>query len=197
MPTGVTQVNFEALVRIPLDRVGVLVGREGKVKSRIEEAFGVSLVIDSKTGEISIKATKGPEEANYLRALDVTNAIARGFSPEKAFRLDDDEQVLSIMDLKNYSGKSKSHLIRIKGRIIGLEGKSRKIVEDLTGCNVSVYGDTVSLIGRPDQVKLATEAVDMLASGSNHKSVYNMLQKARSRAKMDRLGLWKGTIIEE
>ena len=44
-----------------------------------------------------------------------------------------DDTFLEVIDLREYVGKSKSALNRIRGRIIGLNGKSRKIIEELSG----------------------------------------------------------------
>ncbi len=40
-------MSFEKLVRIPEDRVGVLIGKSGKTKSKIEQTCSVKLDIDS------------------------------------------------------------------------------------------------------------------------------------------------------
>ena len=80
---------------------------------------------------------------------------------------------------------------RIRGRIIGLHRKSRRVIEELTGCYVSVYGRTVAIIGNMTDAKLAKDAVNMLAQGSAHKSVYQMLQRERTKRKMEKLLLWE------
>lgn len=185
-------MSFERVIKLPLDRIGVLIGKGGKVKAEIEKKCGVKIEVDSKTGEVLIKSTGNLTESLPLKAVDIVTAIARGFSPMRAFRLLDENTVLNIIDLKNYAGKSKSNLQRIKGRIIGLNGKARRIIEELTESSISVYGHMVAIIGDVDQVKTATDAVIMLATGSPHKVVYNMLQKIRTKAKMDRLKLWEG-----
>ena len=45
-------MNFEKLVRIPEDRIGVLIGKSGKTKMEIEKRCLVKLEIDSHVGEI-------------------------------------------------------------------------------------------------------------------------------------------------
>ena len=47
-------MSFEKLIRIPSDRVGVLIGKSGNVKSKIEESCYVSLEIDGDTGEVFV-----------------------------------------------------------------------------------------------------------------------------------------------
>ena len=47
-------MSFEKLIRIPEDRIGVLIGKSGKIKSKIEETCSVKLDIDSKNGEVQV-----------------------------------------------------------------------------------------------------------------------------------------------
>ena len=98
---------------------------------------------------------------------------------------------MEIVDLRNYTGKSTDALTRIKGRIIGLEGKTRKIVEDLTNTNLSIFGYSATIIGAVIDVKVALEALDMLASGKPHRAVYRFLERTKRQSKIDRLKLWE------
>lgn len=179
-------------MRVPLERVGALVGKEGIVKSEIERRCGVSLEIDGKTGETRISyQSDALLEANPFKAYDIVSAIARGFSPQRAFSLLQEERILTLIDLREYAGKSENALVRIKSRLIGTEGKARKIIEELTQSEISIYGHTVAIIGDPDESKIAKEAIDKLAKGGTHKSVYEMLQKYRTKRKLDRMQLWE------
>lgn len=182
-------MSFEQAVRVPLERVAAVIGKKGETKKRLEEACHVTLEIDSQSGEITVKSNS-LEEGDPFRAMNVVEAVGRGFSPQRALRLMDPETALEVMDLRDF-GKSDNSLERIRGRIIGLNGKSRRVIEELTKCYVSVYGRTVAIIGEITEVKLAKEAITMLASGSRHRSVYNMLQRARTKRKMDRVLLWE------
>ena len=182
-------MSFERLLRIPLDRVGVLIGKKGETKARIEESCAVTIAVDGQSGEVTVRSIS--VEADPFRAANVVEAIARGFSPPRALKLLDGETALEVLDLRDYAGKSENNLERIKGRIIGLHGKSRRVIEELTKCDVSVYGKTVAIIGEPTELRLAKDAIEKLAAGSQHKSVYNMLQRARTKRKMERILLWE------
>jgi ribosomal RNA assembly protein len=182
-------MSFERLLRIPLDRVGVLIGKKGETKKRIEESCAVTIEVDGKTGEVEVKSDS--VEGDPLRAASVVEAVARGFSPPRALKLLDPDMSLEILDIREYAGKSENNLERIKGRIIGLHGKSRRVIEELTKCDVSVYGRTVAIIGETSELRLAKDAIEKLAAGSQHKSVYNMLQRARTKRKMERILLWE------
>lgn len=182
---------FEQVVKIPRDRIGVLVGRGGQVKTEVEERCSVGVLIDSETGDARITSKGDISETEPFKAINIITAIARGFSPHRAFRLLDDDVLLEIIDLREYTGKSRNALIRIRGRIIGFNGKSRRLIEELSGSYVSVYGHTVAIIGTAEEVKSAADAIKKLASGSAHRTVYKKLQKVRTQSKLNRLRLWE------
>ena len=188
-------MSFEQVVRIPIERVGAVIGREGGTKRFLEEEMGVKLNVDSREGLVTVRA-ESALKTDPFSATRVIEAIGRGFSPQKAKRLLDEGTALEVIDLRDYAGRSVSSLERIRGRVIGLKGKSRRVIEELTSCHLSVYGRTVAIIGEAAQVQLASEAVRSLATGSQHKTVYNSLQKARTRHKMEKMFLWEGTSPE-
>lgn len=182
----------EQSIRLPMERVGVLVGKDGKVKSEIERRCGVLLEIDGETGEARVSySLEKLEESNPFKALDIVTAIARGFSPERAFSLLEDDKILTTMDLREYAGKSENAMNRIRSRLIGTDGKARRLIEQLTDTLISIYGHTVGIIGDSENSKVAYEALTKLASGGTHKSTYDMLQKYRSKKKMEKLQLWE------
>ena len=184
-------MSFEKLIRIPTDRIGVLIGKSGYIKSKIEKTCSVKLEIDSTTGETMISGTGKIEDIQPFKAMEIVTAIGRGFSPDNAMRLLKGENTLHVIDLKEFAGKSPAQIERIKGRIIGEGGKARINMENLSGSRISVYGKTVAIIGTPNQLKLAVHGITSLSSGSMHGSVYNKLESARRRDKLEKLKLWE------
>ena len=180
-------------VRIPKERVGVLVGPDGKVKQRIEEKFTVELLIESESGGVTIVLSANARDPSLLfKAKDTVTAIGRGFSPEHAFRLlRNEDDIFDSIDLRAVFGRSESDIKRVKGRVIGANGKTRKLVEELTGASVVVYGHTIGFIGTFEQVDVARNAVQMLIDGSQHHTVYKYLQRKRSEFKKQMLELWE------
>jgi ribosomal RNA assembly protein len=180
-------------VRIPKERVGVIIGPEGTTKNNIEEKLQVKLEIDSDAGDINISLSeKATDPSTLFRAKDVVTALGRGFSPEHAFRLvRDEDAVFELIDLRTVFGKSEADLKRVKGRIIGMNGKTRRIIEELTDANVAVYGHTVGIIGALDQVQIAREAIEMIVRGSMHSTVYRYLHRKRRELKKKSLELWE------
>jgi ribosomal RNA assembly protein len=184
--------GLDTFIRIPKERVGILVGPEGTIKAYIEKKLNVKLNIDSE-GSISIVLLEdAPDPSMLLKAKDVVNAIGRGFSPETAFRLiRNEDDIFDMVDLRLIFGRSESDMKRIKGRIIGTEGKTRRLIEELSEADVVVYGHTVGIIGSFEQVDIARNAVQMIIEGCQHHSVYKYLQRKRSELKKQKLELWE------
>ncbi|MCW4012893.1 MAG: KH domain-containing protein [Candidatus Bathyarchaeota archaeon] len=181
----------KTFIRIPKERVGALIGPGGKTKKRIEATFQVDLTIDSETGNVDIVVKPDQPDVSVLFVVrNVVRAVGRGFSPKNALTLINEDFDLIIMDLEEYVGKSKNAQNRVKGRIIGKEGKSRAMIEELTDCLVSVYGGTVSIIGPFDMLSVSKEAVEMLINGSFHKTVWNHLYAYRRKMKKEKGELW-------
>ncbi len=122
-----------------------------------------------------------------LKAAEVIKAIARGFSPEKALKLlDSEDLILDVIDLSKFSD-SPADLKRVKGRIIGKSGKTREVIEQMSGARVSVYGKTISMIGDAEQLTTTRAAIDMLLDGAPHGAVYSYLEKRRRELKRSQL----------
>ncbi len=180
-------------VRIPRERVGALIGPDGKVKREIEDRLQVKLNIESEAGGVEITlADQASDPSLVLRAKDVVSAIGRGFIPDEAFRLIRNEDVIfDFIDLRAVFGRSESDIRRVKSRIIGLNGKTRRTIEELTEADVVVYGHTIGFLGTFEQVDAARNAVQMIVQGSEHHTVYNFLQKRRRELKKEQLELWQ------
>lgn len=175
--------NTEYL-KIPKERVGVLIGKDGTTKEHVENMTSIKLDIDSETGSITIIPTEEMEDPLAVwKARYIVKAIGRGFSPETALKLLDDDFILEIINLPDFVGKSKKAILRQKGRIIGREGRTKEIIHEMTGVEISVYGKTVALIGDMERIQVAKEAVQMILDGVRHKSVYAFLEKKKNELK--------------
>jgi ribosomal RNA assembly protein len=184
-------MSFEQTIKMPEDRIGVIIGKNGQVKEDIEQKCNVEIDIDSESGDVQVSSQASRlDKMEPFKAIEIISAISKGFSPERAYRLLQ-EDLLDLLDMRDYAGKSANSIQRIKGRIIGKAGNTRKTIEDLTGASISVYGHNVGLIGSFEEIRIAREAIKMISKGSSHKNVYNMLQAARRRAKFEKMQLWE------
>jgi ribosomal RNA assembly protein len=171
-------------IKIAANRVGVLIGKGGTTKQELEEKTKTRISIDSTEGLVRVE---GEDAVGALRAVEVITAINRGFSPERAFSLlEDEDLLLDVMDLSGIADNPRQ-LDRIRGRIIGRDGKSREQIEHMTDTMISVFGKTVALIGLPEQIKVAREAVEMILKGIPHEAVYSFLERKKREAKQEML----------
>lgn len=182
----------QQFIKVPGERIGVLIGRKGAVIGKIKQKCRVNVDVESESGNVIVRYDSSSLiEGNPFKALEIISAIARGFSPDRAFKLLDEDVVFQLLDIRDYVGNSQSSMNRLKGRIIGERGKSRRTIEELSGADVSVYGHTVGVIGIFEAIKVAVEAIVLLSKGSSHRSVYAMLQNYRRRLKQEKMSLWE------
>ena len=161
------------------DRIAVFIGHNGSWKKKFEETFNCKININSGNGEVIVESDN-PTSRFVLS--NVIHAINYGHSPQSAIKLEDDNYVLDVIDIKTMV-RDHSRLNTVVGRIIGKNGSTRKLIEDITKCNVSVYNNFVSVIGPHENTTLVHEALEMLIKGASHKSFYSFLE--RNRVKMD------------
>lgn len=175
-----TSEEYSYEIKIPKERIAVLIGKQGEMKNTIEENTKTKLQIDSQEGDVIII---GNDPIKLLAAKDIVQAIARGFNPELAQQLLKYDYVLETVLVTDYAGKSKDASERLRGRVIGKEGKSRKVIEQLTETDISVYGKTISIIGLPENAAMAKKAIENLLAGNQHSNVFKWLEKRRAVSK--------------
>ncbi|MBI5051189.1 RNA-processing protein [Candidatus Micrarchaeota archaeon] len=169
------------IVKIPIVRIQMLNGPNGETKNHIEKEASVSLSI-STDGEVEITG----DMANVYFAKNVVKAIGRGFSSKDALRLLKEGFELLIIDLKGFA-HTENAMSRIKGRIIGEDGKVKTEIENATESWISVYGSTVSIISKYDSMEYAKEAIMKILDGSPHSAVFNYLAKIKREILSQRL----------
>ncbi len=179
-------MEFERVLRVNKDRVGVIIGSRGSQKRFIEKTFKVKITF----GESLIKIESSDNESDPLTAISYIRALALGFSPYSASDLIDGGATMIELNLRDYI-TTKNSLVRIRSRLIGTKGSARKKIEQLTETHISIYGDHVSIIGKPDNAKLSADAAKDLIMGARHASVFARLEKYRSTMRKDRLKLWE------
>ena len=159
-------------IRIPKTRIGVLIGSKGDVKKKIERLFGVKLVIDSKNNMVKIESE---DSLSVFNTKPMIMAICRGFNPDIADKLKNDDTIIEFINIKDYSGGSRKKFIRLKSRIIGSKGEARTNIEDMTDTEVTIYGKTIGIIGGIEDVSIAIDAFKDLLQGAPHGNAYRRI----------------------
>lgn len=169
------------ILKIPHERTKALIGEGGKIKASIERRCNVTLEIDGE-GEVQISG----ESTDIFFAKDIVKAIGRGFDPRDAMRLASSDFNLYIIPLRDFT-QSDNEMTRLRGRVIGSEGKIKLDIEAATDSAISVYGNTIGIISKIDTMSYAKEAISMLLDGAPHMAVLNYLAKAKREIYENRL----------
>lgn len=167
---------FKKYVKIPEERLKLL-KKNTKIIEEIKEKLGVNVKIDDS---ITIE---GDDGLKLMKAEQIIIAFGRGFDAETSLLLLDDEYVLDIINIKDYAN-SRNRQIELKGRVIGEKGRAKKTIEDMTNTKISVYGKTISIIGRLEDVQIARRAIEMLLEGRMHSTVMKFLEIEKSKRSM-------------
>ncbi|MBI4139582.1 RNA-processing protein [Candidatus Woesearchaeota archaeon] len=165
--------EFRYDLKIPRERVAVIIGKDGSTKRALESLTTTRINVDSDSGEIVIT---GSDTLLLYQTREIVRAIARGFNPDIAQQLIKQDYSLEVLNLQDYS-RNPNDLERLKGRIIGQDGKARRTIEELTKTSLCVYGKTISIIGYVEDISVARRAVESLLAGSRHGNVYKKIER--------------------
>ncbi len=114
-------------------------------------------------------------------AKQVLSAMNWGFPPQKAFKLFNDTFFIEVLDLKLLVRNEKA-IARYKGRVIGMNGKAKRTIEELSGAFLAVSDTDIAILGEFEDLQDAKEAVVRLLEGATHSAVFGFLEK-RNREK--------------
>ena len=169
------------ILKIPKKRVAILIGSSGETKKEIQEKTNTEINVD-KEGAVEITG----ESFDAWITKKIVKAIGRGFSPKKALLILNEGYISELIELNNWVKTDKS-MQRLKGRVIGKEGKSKRTIEEITQTYISVYGKTICIIGETKKVLLAKRAVEMLLSGCQHSTVFKMVERERKNWEKEKI----------
>ena len=184
-------MKADARLRIPKSRIAVIIGPEGAIKRQLEKITKTVVSIDSSDGLVVLESTDDSEDPLAVwKARDIVQAIGRGFSPQRAFALLDDDVYLRIINLEEF-GTTPNQIRRLKGRVIGKGGKTRRNIEELTETFVTVMGNTIGVIGEVENQQVAVNAIVRLLRGAEHSTINRYLNTQRRQIKRRKaLELW-------
>ncbi|MGC8478607.1 MAG: KH domain-containing protein [Candidatus Micrarchaeia archaeon] len=163
-------------VYIPRERIAKL-RKEGPMIERLEKeckceiSFGSGNYID----------INGDAYGEYV-AREVIFAFGRGFNVKEAMRLLNDKYYLSTIDLGQIF-ESKERLHDIEARVIGENGRTKRYIERVSSAFVSIYGDTVCIIGDVEAISEAEAAIKTLINGGSHRKAYQRLEALHKKNK--------------
>ncbi|MGA2130577.1 MAG: KH domain-containing protein [Candidatus Pacearchaeota archaeon] len=156
------------------------VQRISKNRKKLEKSL--NLKIDIKGNEVIFD---GEAEDEYI-GEKVIESLDFGFPFSVALLVKSEDLMLEILKIKDYSKRRDLEVVR--ARIIGKGGKTLRALHELTKCYFEIKGNDVGIIGEPEYIKNATEALIFLIQGSKHSNVYTFLERHQVKPILD-LGL--------
>jgi len=177
---------------VPFDqsKIGLLIGKDGTNKVRLEEAFNVKIEVKPEEGIVYVEPREGATLYNVYVAEKALKALSIGFSIDDVLLLKDDVYDLEIIDLGEVA-KNREDLMRIKARVIGTGGRFKKALEDMTGAKIAVGEKQIGIIGDFEQNKLIKDALTRLIAGQSHQAVMKFLERYSFELKRRRMELWE------
>ncbi len=146
-------------------------------KAKLEKKLKVK--IRGKNDEIFIE---GNSEREYY-AEKVIDALNFGFRINVALLLSNDDFILEVLNIKNYTRRK--DLERIRARIIGKKGKSLGALQQLTECYFEIKDNKIGIIGNSENIEKAQEAIISIIRGAKHSHVYGSLEKNQKEPILD------------
>lgn len=162
--------------RLILEKVPRIV----KNREKLEEKLGVKIA--NRGREVIIH---GAPENEYI-AEKVLEALDFGFPFSVALLIKNQDYMFEVINIKDYTKRKDLSVIR--SRIIGKQGKTLKTLGALTKCYFELKDNSIGIIGDPEYIKNAEEAIVLLIQGSKQANVYSHLEKHQPQEIVD-LGL--------
>nr|KJR71670.1 MAG: RNA-binding protein [Vulcanisaeta sp. AZ3] len=147
----------------------------------IEEEFRVKVIVDDNRSEVTIMPSDNTNFDQLMKAKSIIEAISYGFDYDDAQNLRSDDYALEVIDLRDYvSDKDKAnHINRIKSRIIGEDGRAKRVIQELTDTKIAIGDKYIAILGPYENVRTARDALEMLIKGRQHSTVYKWIQNWR------------------
>lgn len=149
-----------------------------KITKEVEKVCKCKVTIE-EDGMIEIGSKDAVAEFN---AKNILYAYGRGFEIETAVKLTNPEFYFKIIDLGQIESKAERRK-QLKARIIGIGGKAKRYIEEVSMAHISVYGDTVSIIGDITQLSEAETAIYTIIDGGTHKMAYIRMEAMHRKNK--------------
>ncbi len=151
-----------------------------KFKRKLQKELEVKITIEGN--EVTIDG----EADDEFFAEKIIVALNFGFPMDVALLIKREEFLFEILNIKDFT--TKKDLKTVRARIIGRGGKSLKTLATLTDCFFELKDNNVGIVGSPENIEKAQNAIISIIQGSKHANVYSYLEKHRTQPVLD-LGL--------
>ncbi|MDO8508797.1 MAG: hypothetical protein Q7S27_03880 [Nanoarchaeota archaeon] len=144
-------------------------------KDLLEEKLNVKISFQGKRVTI-----EGPSLEEYEASI-VLDAIKAGFSAIKALSLKEDTKIFRVINIKSMTKKKNLELVR--ARLIGTQGRTKRTIEDITGCDIVIKDNDIGIIADAELIEEVVTAISNLARGTKQANTYRYLEKMNTEKK--------------
>lgn len=162
-------------ILIPTKRFVLLEGDKQKLLKEFQKRLSCKITLSGES-EVTIEG----EPYDEYNAKQVIQAFGRGFEPKECYKLLSEDYYFEQINMKE-SFRKRDQLQRMKARVIGEEGKAKTYIESVSGAKLSIFGSTVSLIGKIDEITVAKAALNVLINGGKHKTAYHVMENEKRK----------------
>lgn len=163
--------------------ISVIVDKNQKIlrnKAELEKELGLKISI--KKNEVSLD---GKAEQEFI-GEKVIEAINFGFPVQVALSLKKEDFMFYVLTIKDYTHRK--DLASIRARVIGTDGRTLRTLATLTDCFFEMKDNEVGIIGAPEYIKNAQNAIISLIRGAKQANIYGYLEHHKVEPVFD-LGL--------
>lgn len=134
--------------------------------------------------KITLKGRKLTLEGTTIQEYEasmIIDAIDFGFQLKDALQLTNESVIIRKLPIKQFT--KRRNLKEVRARIIGTEGKTKRTLEQVSGCAVVLKDNTLAIIGPAELIEEATTALKNLIKGSKQANVYRFLERMNTEKK--------------
>ncbi len=147
-----------------------------KNKEKLEKELGVKIFVDGK--KILIE---GSGVAEYESEI-VFAAIDFGFTIKQALSLKDEEKMFRKIHIKEHT---KRNLKDVLARVIGIKGKAKRTMEDISNCRILIKEKEIGVLGDVEDVDNVITAIIHIIKGSKQSNMYSYLERMNRMKKLE------------
>jgi len=148
-----------------------------KNKKKLEKALDIKITNRGK--EVFIK---GKPTDEYI-AEKIIDALNFGFPFSTAMPIKEQDFIFEKINIKEHTKRKDLKIIR--ARIIGTKRKTLKTLHQLTDCYFELKDNYVGIIGPPEYIENAQQAITSIIKGTKQSNVYSFLEKHKVKEIID------------
>ena len=157
-----------------------------RTKERIEIKLNAKINLNGRI--LTIDA----DPLNEFEAQRLVDALNLGFSFNNAVKVLDEEMAFIKINIKDYANTKNLEVVR--ARLIGTHGKTKKTLQEITKCDISIHENEVGIIGPAEIAESALTAITNIIKGTKQANAYKYLERINTQKKSKTQNSWKKTL---